>query len=50
MIAKKRNKPWQHIQRLIDIQESLSMSLDEMVSVITTDLHEEPYTLSEVCS
>lgn len=44
MIAKKRNKPWEHVQRLIDIQESLNMSLNEMVSVITTDLHEEPYT------
>lgn len=48
MIAKKRNKPWEHVQRLIDIQESLNMSLNEMVSVITTDLHEEPYTLSEI--
>lgn len=50
MIAKKRNKPWERVQRLIDVQESLGMSEDEMVSVVTTDLHEEPYTLNEVCN
>ncbi|XP_071874680.1 N-acetylgalactosamine kinase isoform X1 [Bombus fervidus] len=48
MIAKKRNKPWERVQRLIDVQESLGMSEDEMVSVVTTDLHEEPYTLNEI--
>ncbi|KAK9301971.1 hypothetical protein QLX08_005882 [Tetragonisca angustula] len=48
MIARKRNKPWQRVQRLIDVQESLGMTVDEMVSVVTTDLHEEPYTLNEI--
>ncbi|CAK9829294.1 N-acetylgalactosamine kinase [Anthophora retusa] len=48
MIAKKRNKPWERVQRLIDVQESLGVSLDEMVSVVTTELHEEPYTMSEI--
>ncbi|CAL7936250.1 unnamed protein product [Xylocopa violacea] len=48
MIAKKRNKPWERVQRLIDVQESLGVSLDEMVSVVMTDLHEEPYTLNEI--
>lgn len=50
MIAKKRNKSWEHVKRLIDVQESLGMSLGEMVSIVATDLHEEPYTLNEVCS
>ena len=50
MIARKRNKPWERVQRLIDVQESLGMTVDEMISVVTTDLHEEPYTLNEVCS
>ncbi|GAB1866943.1 N-acetylgalactosamine kinase [Camponotus japonicus] len=49
MIAKKRNKDWEHVQRLIDIQEKLAFDLDEMVIVVMTDLHEQPYTLDEIC-
>lgn len=48
MIAKKRSKPWEHVLRLIDVQKSLGMSLDEMACVVTTELHEEPYTLNEI--
>lgn len=48
MIAKKRNMDWEHVQRLIDIQERLTSDLDEMVTVVMTELHEEPYTLDEV--
>lgn len=48
MIAKKRNKDWECVQRLIDIQEELAFDLDKMVTVVMTDLHEEPYTFDEV--
>jgi hypothetical protein len=48
MIAKRRNKDWERVRRLIDIQECLTLDLDEMVTVVMTDLHEEPYTLDEV--
>ncbi|KAF3426417.1 hypothetical protein E2986_00442 [Frieseomelitta varia] len=48
MIARKRNKAWERVQRLIDVQESLGVTVDEMVSVVITDLHEEPYTLNEI--
>lgn len=48
MIAKKRNNDWEHVQRLVDIQEKLAFDLDEMVTVVMTDLHEQPYTLDEV--
>lgn len=49
MIAKKRNMDWENVQRLIDIQERLALDLDEMVTVVMTELHEEPYTLDEIC-
>ncbi|XP_076286139.1 N-acetylgalactosamine kinase isoform X2 [Lasioglossum baleicum] len=49
MIAKKRGKNWEHVQRLIDVQEALGITVDEMVPVVTSDLHEEPYTLIEIC-
>ncbi|KYN42244.1 N-acetylgalactosamine kinase [Trachymyrmex septentrionalis] len=49
MIAKKRNMDWERVQRLIDIQERLALNLDEMVTVVMTELHEEPYTLDEIC-
>jgi len=48
IIAKKRNKNWENVQRLIDIQEKLAFDLDEMVTIVMTDLHEEPYTFDEV--
>ncbi|KAG5333616.1 GALK2 kinase, partial [Acromyrmex heyeri] len=49
IIAKKRNMDWEQVQRLIDIQERLALDLDEMVIVVMTELHEEPYTLDEIC-
>ncbi|XP_076650138.1 N-acetylgalactosamine kinase [Halictus rubicundus] len=49
MIAKKRGKNWERVQRLIDVQEALGITVDEMVPVVTSDLHEEPYTLNEIC-
>ncbi|XP_020283048.1 N-acetylgalactosamine kinase isoform X2 [Pseudomyrmex gracilis] len=49
IIAKKRNKDWEGVRRLIDIQERLAFELDEMVTVVMTDLHEEPYTFDEIC-
>ena len=39
---------WERVQKLIDIQERLALNLDEMVTVVMTELHEEPYTLDEV--
>lgn len=50
MIAKKRGIPLERLRRLIDVQELLGMNLEEMVSVVTEDLHEEPYTMDEVCN
>lgn len=39
---------WERVRRLIDIQERLALDLDEMVTAVMTELHEEPYTLDEV--
>ncbi|XP_032688245.1 N-acetylgalactosamine kinase [Odontomachus brunneus] len=49
MVAKKRDKDWEHVQRLIDVQERLAFNLDEMITAVMTELHEEPYTLDEIC-
>ncbi|EZA47141.1 hypothetical protein DMN91_001108 [Ooceraea biroi] len=49
MIAKKRNMDWELVRRLFDIQECLIYDLDEMVDVVKMNLHEEPYTLDEIC-
>jgi len=48
MIAKKRNMDWERVQKLIDIQEMLALDLNMMVTVVMTELHEEPYSLDEV--
>jgi len=39
---------WERVQKLIDIQEMLALDLDVMVTVVMTELHEEPYSLDEV--
>ncbi|XP_077256970.1 N-acetylgalactosamine kinase isoform X2 [Temnothorax americanus] len=43
------NEYWESTQRLITIQETLRLDLDDMVTVVMTELHEEPYTLDEIC-
>ncbi|XP_076622135.1 N-acetylgalactosamine kinase [Colletes latitarsis] len=48
VIAKKRNKAWKRVRRLSDVQEALGVSVDEMIPVVTNDLHEEPYALNEI--
>lgn len=49
MMAKKRNKDWTNVKRLIDVQNLLGVGLTEMVSIVSEDLHEEPYTFDEIC-
>ncbi|XP_043673812.1 N-acetylgalactosamine kinase isoform X3 [Vespula pensylvanica] len=49
IIAKKRNKNWESVRRLIDVQDRLGFSLEKMASVVMEDLHEEPYTIDEIC-
>lgn len=39
---------WENVQRLIDVQERLASDFEEMVTIVMTELHEEPYTLDEV--
>lgn len=48
VLAKKRNVNWKGIQKLIDIQDGLRKSLEEMAEIVMTDLKEEPYTLNEI--
>ncbi|XP_043495400.1 N-acetylgalactosamine kinase [Polistes fuscatus] len=49
IIAKRRNQNWESVKRLIDVQDRLGFSLEEMVSVVMEDLHEEAYTIDEIC-
>lgn len=48
MIANKRNMPLEQVKRLSDVQDFLKESLEEMASIVTADLHEEPYTMDEM--
>ncbi|TGZ55214.1 N-acetylgalactosamine kinase [Temnothorax longispinosus] len=43
------SKYWESVQSLMAIQEILRLDLDEMVTVVMTELHEEPYTIDEIC-
>nr|XP_003705628.1 PREDICTED: N-acetylgalactosamine kinase [Megachile rotundata]XP_012146161.1 PREDICTED: N-acetylgalactosamine kinase [Megachile rotundata] len=49
MIANKRNMPLEQVKRLSSVQDFLGASLEEMVSIVAADFHEEPYTMDEIC-
>ncbi|XP_031827885.1 N-acetylgalactosamine kinase isoform X2 [Nomia melanderi] len=49
IIAKKRDKNWESVRKLVDVQKALGLTVAEMVPVVTADLRAEPYTLNEVC-
>uniref|UniRef100_A0A2C9JRK1 Galactokinase n=1 Tax=Biomphalaria glabrata TaxID=6526 RepID=A0A2C9JRK1_BIOGL len=40
---------WREIRRLGELQEKLGYTLDEMLNLVTSKLHPEPYTKQEVC-
>ncbi|XP_012942625.2 N-acetylgalactosamine kinase [Aplysia californica] len=41
---------WREIKRLGELQEKLGLSLEDMLSLVATKLHTEPYSKEEVCS
>lgn len=48
-MAKKRGcVQWTKIKRLSELQQALSANLDEMISLVESILHEEPYTKDEI--
>ncbi|XP_043286758.1 N-acetylgalactosamine kinase isoform X2 [Venturia canescens] len=49
VIAKLRDEKWQDIEKLSDLQDKLVKSHDEMARLVLSDLHEEPYSLDELC-
>ncbi|XP_014222552.1 N-acetylgalactosamine kinase [Trichogramma pretiosum] len=48
VLAKKRNADWQSVNKLIDVQKLLNKSLKEMADIVMTDLHNEPYSMTEI--
>lgn len=44
-----RRGKWQDIEKLSDLQDKLGKSHEEMANLVLSDLHEEPYSLNEVC-
>ena len=49
VIAKKKDKKWKEVNRLIRLQNSLDLDLGEMSGIVTECLHPEPYTRNEIC-
>ncbi len=49
VIAKKRDLDWRKVNRLSILADSLGVPLREMSSVVTQNLHPEPYTRDEIC-
>ena len=49
-IAKSRDLNWKNTRRLIQLQTALNLSLDQMSEIVSSCLHEAPYTREEICS
>ncbi|KAM8783836.1 N-acetylgalactosamine kinase isoform 2-T2 [Rhynchonycteris naso] len=50
LLAKYKSLQWDRILRLGEVQASLGVSLEEMLSITEDALHPEPYSPEEVCS
>ena len=49
VIAKKRGLEWKSVKKLLLLQEKLVLSLKDMPSVVTENLHSTPYSRQEIC-
>uniref|UniRef100_A0A146M3Q9 N-acetylgalactosamine kinase n=1 Tax=Lygus hesperus TaxID=30085 RepID=A0A146M3Q9_LYGHE len=49
VIAKKCGIPWKSIRKVVDIQNALSVTLNELMSLITKHLRTGTYTKAEIC-
>ena len=50
VMAKAKDLDWENTRKLLQLQKSLSLSLDQMPEVVSSCLHKKPYTREEVCS
>lgn len=48
VLAKKLGLEWGNIKKLKQVQESAKLSLQEMIQMVKTHLHEHPYSLEEI--
>ena len=49
LIAKAQGKDWRSVRKLGDVQEALSLELQEMPAVVSDCLHEAFYSKEEIC-
>ncbi|KAF0286933.1 N-acetylgalactosamine kinase [Amphibalanus amphitrite] len=50
LLAKSRGLEWSKFRRLGDLQKELKLEFSEMVDMVRTVLHEQPYSKKEICS
>ncbi|XP_031782188.1 N-acetylgalactosamine kinase [Nasonia vitripennis] len=49
VMARRRGLEWHSVQKLIDVQQLLGASLEEMAAIVSRELHEPPYEHKEIC-
>ena len=50
VVAKAKDLDWKTTQKLLQLQTALGLQLGQMTEVVSSCLHKEPYSRSEVCS
>ena len=48
LLAKSRGLEWAKFRRLGDLQRELKMQFDEMVAMVRSVMHQQPYSKKEV--
>lgn len=48
-MAKHKSLNWREVKKLGDLQQTLGVSLPDMLQLVDTVLHKEPYSKQEVC-
>ncbi|XP_046780914.1 N-acetylgalactosamine kinase isoform X1 [Gallus gallus] len=49
LLSKSKSLDWKKMLRLQDVQASLGVSLEEMLTIVEEVLHPEPYSTEEIC-
>ena len=50
VVAKTKDIDWKNTRKLLQLQQSLGLSLEQMAEVVSSCLHQQAYTREEICS
>lgn len=49
VLSKSKGLEWRDLRKLGDLQKTLGVTLDDMVALVESTLHKQPYSKQEIC-